>query len=85
MRDAEEIRKSFGNVERVSINKTVKALEGLTNIMANRYTIPGSVILPPKVDGKKADDTEPKYGMKYERKPLEVVSFQDESKNKWMA
>lgn len=85
MRDAEEIRKSFGNVERVSINKTVKALEGLTNIMANKYTIPGSVILPPKVEDKKADNTEPKYGMKYERKPLEVVSFQDESKNKWMA
>lgn len=83
MRDAEEIRRSFGNVERVSINKTVKALEGLTNVMANKFTIPGNVILPPKVD--KADTTEPKYSMSVNKQPIQVVSFTDESKNKWMA
>ena len=31
MKDAEEIRQSFGDVERVSINKTVKSLEFLNN------------------------------------------------------
>lgn len=46
MRDAEEIRQSFGEVERASINRTVKALEGLT---ANNEMMQPGMVLRPKI------------------------------------
>ena len=61
MKDPEEIRKSFGDVERASINKTVKALEGLTSVTAGMMS-PGISMRPP-IKKETASPFEPKHSL----------------------
>jgi hypothetical protein len=59
MKDAEEIRQSFGDVERVSINKTVKSLEFLNNPNNTLEMIkPGVSSIEEKVVVKEAEPKE---------------------------